>query len=170
MKTWLVFALLIGGSALILGWLYKPGEAPAAATATPSPTATGGENLKPVTIGNKRYYFDVINHSPEEVNALLNRAGQLASESREKREELEIAMVLHGPDIRIFAKENYSRYKDIVDLAEQLDDADIIDFKACATTAAQRGFNDSAFPAFVELVPYAPDEIKRLTKDGFVKL
>ena len=94
----------------------------------------------------------------------------MASQAGEKREELNIAMVLHGPDIRIFAKENYSRFKDIVDLAERLDADNVIDFKACATTAAERGFSDSAFPAFIELVPYAPDEIRRLTGAGYIKL
>ncbi len=170
MKTWHVLVGLVIVGVSILGWRLQPGLPHAAASSGPIPASVQNDRVSPVTIGNTRYYFDVSKHGAEEINALLNRAAQMASQAGTKREEVDIAMVLHGPDIRIFAKENYSRYKSIVDLAARLDADNVIDFKACASSATQRGFGEFAFPTFIEMVPYAPDEIKRLTSDGYVQL
>ncbi|MEE8054779.1 MAG: DsrE family protein [Gammaproteobacteria bacterium] len=123
-----------------------------------------------VTIGNKRYLFDVSDHSPRELEALLRRAEDLAQSSDAENDQLDIALVLHGPDVELFTKENYDKYKDIVDLAARLDAFDVIDFKVCQRTITSRGLTDSDMPAFMELVPFAPDEIERLQAEGYVTL
>ena len=121
-------------------------------------------------IGNTQYLFDVSDHSPEELEALLFRAEEIRETHAEGFEQLKIVLVLHGPDIDIFRQENYTRHKPIVDLAAKLDAFEIIDMKICQKTMSDMGVERSEVPAFIETVPYAPNEIKRLTESGYINL
>ena len=121
-------------------------------------------------IGNTQYLFDVSDHSPEELEALLFRAEEIRETHAEGYEQLEIVLVLHGPDIDIFRQANYTRHKSIVDLAAKLDAFDIIDMKICQQSMSAMGVERSEVPAFIETVPYAPNEIKRLSKEGYIQL
>ena len=85
-------------------------------------------------------------------------------------EHLEIVLVLHGPDLDWFVKVNYDKNKQMVDLAAKLDRLEIIDIKACATAMGSRGIDSNELPAFIETVPYAPDEIARLQEQNYIAL
>jgi hypothetical protein len=122
------------------------------------------------TIGNQRYVFDVSDHTPEELMAVLRRASEISQLSNPDFSDLNIALVLHGPDMAMFARRNYDQHKELVDLAARLDAFDIIDFKICETAMGQLGYSDDDFPAFLERVPYAPEELKRLKGEGYVTL
>ncbi len=121
-------------------------------------------------IGNTQYLFDVSNHSAEELEALLYRAEEIREAHAEGYDDLEIVLILHGPDINFFRQENYIKHKPIVDLAAKLDAYDIIDMKICETTMSNMGVARSEVPAFIESVPYAPDEIRRLGEEGYINL
>jgi uncharacterized protein len=121
-------------------------------------------------IDNTQYLFDVSDHSPDELEALLTRAEEIRETHAEGYDDLEIVLVLHGPDINIFRQENYSQHKPLVDLAAKLDAFDIIDMKICETSMSSMGVERSEVPAFIESVPYAPDEIRRLGNEGYIKL
>jgi intracellular sulfur oxidation DsrE/DsrF family protein len=122
------------------------------------------------TIGNKRYLFDVTGHSIEELEALLQRTEEITRDIPADFEHLEIVLILHGPDLDWFKKENYGKNRQMVDLAAKLDGLDIIDIKACATAMGSRGIDSNDLPAFIETVPYAPDEIARLQEQDYVTL
>jgi len=102
--------------------------------------------------------------------ALLRRADEVASTSSAEFEQLEIALILHGPDIDWFAKKNYTENKKLVDLAAQLDALEVIDLKVCQQAMEQYGFQDEDIPAFIDRVPYAPDEMRRLEGSGYFRL
>ncbi len=119
--------------------------------------------------GKIHYLFDLVDHTPEQIKHLLERAEILSKAGNATDEKSRIAMVIHGPDVEIFNKKNYSKNKDIIDLAARLDASDIIDFKVCQVTADSRGIKESSFPSFMEMVPFAPDEIDRLENEGFVE-
>ena len=89
---------------------------------------------------------------------------------RPATEQASIAMVLHGPEIDFFAIENYPKYRDIVDLAAKLDAYNVIEVKMCQSMMRKRGLKNNNIPGFIELVPYGPEEIKRLQEKGYVKL
>ncbi len=129
----------------------------------------GGGNTQ-FEIGNTRYLFDISNHTPEEMQALLSRAEEIRETHADGYEELEIVLVLHGPDIDIFREQNYTRHKPLVDLAARLDAFDIIDMRICETTMSSMGVERSEVPAFIESVPYAPREISRLLDEGYINL
>ncbi len=121
-------------------------------------------------IGNTQYLFDVSTHTAEELEALLYRAEEIREAHAEGYDDLEIVLILHGPDINFFRQENYIKHKPIVDLAAKLDAYDIIDMKICETTMSNMGVARSEVPAFIESVPYAPAEIRRLGEEGYINL
>ncbi len=121
-------------------------------------------------VGNNSYLFDVSDHSLEELEALLGRADEITQMSSDDYDKLDIVMILHGPDIDWFTQQNYEQNKQLVDLAEKLDAYDIIDMKVCETAMSSLGVEREEIPPFIESVPYSPDEMKRLLKEGYINL
>jgi intracellular sulfur oxidation DsrE/DsrF family protein len=117
-----------------------------------------------------RYLFSVTLHTPEEITGLLARAEQLAQTMRTDDARTGIALVLHGPEIEIFAKKNYPRFQKTVDQAARLDAGHVIEVKMCLTEMRRLGLRKEDIPAFIELVPYGPDEEERLRRNGYVYL
>lgn len=121
-------------------------------------------------VRDTHYLFDLVDHEPEQIKQLLKRAESLSKTDNPTNQQSRIAMVIHGPDIEFFDKKNYEDNKELIDLAARLDASDIIDFKVCQVTADARGIKASSFPSFMEIVPFAPDEIDRLENEGYVEL
>ena len=122
------------------------------------------------TIGNKRYLYDISEHSIEELQSLLQRAEEITQAGTEDLEDLEIVMILHGPDINWFTLDSYDDNKELVDLAQKLDTFEIIDLKVCESAMEELEIDPDQIPTFIETVPYAPIEIKRLSDDGYTHL
>jgi intracellular sulfur oxidation DsrE/DsrF family protein len=123
-----------------------------------------------IEIGNTRYLFVMADHSTEDLKQLLIRADEITQTSLDHFDELEIALVIHGPIVEMFTEKNYQKNKELVDLAAKLDAFNVIDVKICEKSLANRGLSSKEIPSFIESVPYAPDEIKRLTADGYINL
>lgn len=136
----------------------------------PPPVNTIHADQTQFNIGNKSYLFDISNHSVEELRALLQRAEEINQFEKDDYDKLEIVMILHGPDIDWFTQQNYENNRQLVDLAERLDSFEIIDMKVCETAMADRGVSREEVPAFIESVPYSPDEMKRLLREGYINL
>ena len=130
-----------------------------------SPPATTG-----YYIDNKRYFFDVTDHTVEELQALLERIDEITEASPETFDELKIVMILHGPDIGLFTRSTYEQNQKLVNLAAKLDAINVVDMKACETAMDSLGYALTDIPPFIETVPYAPDEIKRLQQNGYINL
>lgn len=118
----------------------------------------------------RRYVFDVVIHKPDEMEKLLGRIEQLAATIKTNKNDPRLALVLHGPEIAFFTRKNYPKYMNMVDRAAELDKKGIIDVKVCDTMARALNIDDSELPDFVEHVPYGPTEVKRLVKQGFIKM
>ncbi len=139
------------------------------AVATPQPIP----DMRPVAevTNRSRYFFNVKGHTREQVESLLNRALEVYEEMpADSKEELEIAMVLHGPDAQFFAKKNYNENKNLMDLATKLEASGFIDLKVCARSAASQGIDNDGFPPFIEVVPYGPEAIENLKEAGFTEI
>jgi intracellular sulfur oxidation DsrE/DsrF family protein len=117
-----------------------------------------------------RYLFNVTLHTPDEIAGLLARAEQLAQSMHADNPRTGIALVLHGPEIEIFAKKNYPRFQKLVDQAARLDAEHVIEVKMCLTVMRRLGLQKEDIPEFIELVPYGPDEEQRLRRNGYVYL
>jgi len=121
-------------------------------------------------IGNTRYLFVLNEHSMEEMHSLLLRADEIARTSSGEFDELEIAMVIHGPTVNLFRQDNRIHNSEIIELAEKLNTSNVINFKICETSLSREGVNREEIPKFIESVPFAPDEIERLKGNGYLNL
>ena len=141
-------------------------------TTSPIQTASNGIDAKvqQPKLENKSYLFDVNTHSIEELEALLIRAEEVSETHPADFEELDIVMVIHGPDIDWFKEENSAQNKDLVELAARLDAYDIIDMKVCEYTMNSRGVSRDDLPDFIESVPFAPTVIENLLQQGHINL
>ena len=120
---------------------------------------------------SSRYFFNVKGHSKIDVESLLRRALEIyEAMPADGKENLEIAMVLHGPDAQYFAKKNYAENKSMIDLAEKLEASGFVDLKVCAVSAKSQGIEHDGFPAFIEIVPYGPKAIENLERAGFTEI
>jgi len=116
------------------------------------------------------YVFSVTVSSAQQLDVVLNRAEDLRALFNPD-EHSKIAIVLHGDELQLFQKDNYSLNQSVVDRARLLDQDNIIDIKACQTMMRTLDIEQSELPSFIEQVPFAPAEIERLQKEeGFTRL
>jgi intracellular sulfur oxidation DsrE/DsrF family protein len=116
------------------------------------------------------YVFSVTVSSQQQLDVVLNRAEDLR-ELFNPDEHGKIAIVLHGDELQLFQKENYTSNQSMVERARLLDQDNIIDIKACQTMMRTLEIEQSELPSFIEQVPFAPAEIERLQKEqGFTRL
>jgi len=116
------------------------------------------------------YVFSVTVSSQQQLDVVLNRAENLR-ELFNPDEHGKIAIVLHGDELQLFQKDNYSTNQSVVERARLLDQDNIIDIKACQTMMRMLDIEQSELPSFIEQVPFAPAEIERLQKEeGFTRL
>ena len=172
MKPWHQAALLGTICTLVLGF-YFSGSIITPTRTTNSPAQQSLPAIVPAIDNDLAtdYFFDVHGHSAEEIMALLNRAKHIFEQSPSDRQSsMRIVMVLHGPDVKFFADENYAQYKSLVDLAARMDAFGFIDLKVCAASVRSRGLKTDKFPPFIEFVAYGPVEVNRLESAGYVKL
>jgi intracellular sulfur oxidation DsrE/DsrF family protein len=120
--------------------------------------------------GGARAVYDITLHDADQLRVLLRRLEQLAERPNTRDVLPEIALVLHGQEVEFFALDNYEKYRDLVDLAAKLDAFQIIEVKMCQTRMRNLGLDSSDIPAFIELVPYGPDEVDRLVKEGYLTM
>lgn len=126
------------------------------------------QRLEIVPQGN--YVIDVVLHSYEEIEELLDKAEASVIQPRPAGAKPSIALVLHGPEVDLFSIKNYPKYRSLVDRAARLDAYNVIEVKMCQTSMRVRGVRNEDVPGFIELVPFGPDEIKRLQQHGYVKI
>ncbi|MCR4347971.1 MAG: DsrE family protein [Sulfuricaulis sp.] len=158
----LIVTVVAGIAAMV--YLVVPPQSHVLTEPTPASPATS------LTTEEGRYLFNVTLHTPEEIAGLLTRAEELAKTMRADNRRTGIALVLHGPEIEIFTRKNYQRFQKTVDQAVRLDAEGIIEVKMCRTEMKNLGIKEEEVPAFIELVPYGPDEEARLRRGGYVYL
>ncbi|MDJ0776489.1 MAG: DsrE family protein [Gammaproteobacteria bacterium] len=116
------------------------------------------------------YVFSVTVESAEQLNVVLNRAEDLR-ELFDPEQHSRIAVVLHGNELRLFQKGQASLNQSVVDRARMLDQDNIIDIKACQTMMRTLQIEQEELPSFIEQVPFAPAEVRRLqSEQGFTSL
>lgn len=141
------------GTLLLLGWVC--------CIAAPALHAESG------AVG---YVFSVTVNSPQQLDVVLDRAEDLR-ELFDPEQHSRIAIVLHGNELQLFQKRNYSTNQSLVERARLLDEDNIIDIKACQTMMRTLEIGQDELPSFIEQVPFAPAEIERLQlQEGFTRL
>lgn len=138
-------------------------------TAKP-PVQKHDRNGNKIIVENKSYLFNVKEHSLAELEALLERTEEVTMAQSPEYGDIEIVIVIHGPDIEWFTQQNHVDNQKLLGLASSLDERDIIDMKVCETTMEFHGVERKDIPEFIDSVPYAPVEIKNRLRDGYINL
>jgi len=116
------------------------------------------------------YVFSVTVSTAQQLDVVLDRAEDLRA-LFDPEQHSRIAIVLHGDELQLFQKRNYSSNQSVVERARLLDEDNIIDIKACQTMMRILDIEQDELPSFIEQVPYAPAEIERLQREqGFTRL
>ncbi|MEE9423287.1 MAG: DsrE family protein [Gammaproteobacteria bacterium] len=142
--------------------------------AQPVPAVAGseqdtGQRLLPVP-NRSHYVADISVHTEGELTVLFDRIEELLERPRNDQESALVSLVLHGPEVEYFALKNYAKYKSLVDRAAKLDALGAVDISICQTMMQNYGVSSDEVPAFLEQVPYGPDEVQRLVNEGYLKM
>lgn len=116
----------------------------------------------PDSLNPSGYLARIQNDSPEEVANALRRAETLYLSGQFPQGVDPIALVLHGPEVEIFFKDNYGEYKEIVDLAARLSAFGVVKVSVCETQSGIMGRSRSSIHSFIGTVAFGPSEVKRL--------
>ena len=96
---------------------------------------------------------------PKSVGFVLNLVGNLLTAATEfgphEIDPIKVVIVSHGPEVVVFARKNYAKYKDIADRAAALAKLGV-KFEICRNAARFLGFTAEDMHGFVTLVPPAP--------------
>jgi len=111
-------------------------------------------------------YLEVSPSNSEDLNALFTELEQ--SLEGALPDEDPVVVVLHGDEALSFTSSGYRSNRELVDRAARLDAYRLIDVKMCETWMKENGIDPGEIPAFIETIPYAPEEIDRLKSEGYV--
>lgn len=105
--------------------------------------------------------FDVNYEDPQKLNILYNFIKNTKILTRGK-----VVVVTHGPELRAFAKENYSKYQGAIDkMAELANDG--VEFKMCNNAMKAAGFSAEDMHGFITVVPAGFPEIAYYEGKGY---
>jgi intracellular sulfur oxidation DsrE/DsrF family protein len=79
-----------------------------------------------------------------------------------------VVIILHGSEATSFTSQGYARNRMLVDRAARLSAYRLIDVRMCETWMRDNGVKREEIPAFVDTVPFAPEEIRKLKSEGYV--
>jgi hypothetical protein len=124
-----------------------------------SPYGTAKEDMHGFTRINT--VFDVNYTDPAQLNLLYNYIKNTAKNLNGK-----VVVVTHGPEVRVFAKENYMKYQGVVDKMAELS-KDGVEFRMCNNAMHSAGFVTADMHGFVTVVPAGYPELAYLQEQGY---
>jgi len=105
--------------------------------------------------------FDVNYEDPNKLNILNVFVNKTSAALKGK-----MVVVTHGPELRVFAKENYEKYQGIVDKMADLADKGV-KFHMCNNAMRAAGFKPEDMHGFITVVPAGFPEIAYLQLKGY---
>ena len=105
--------------------------------------------------------FDVNYEDPQKLNILYNFVKNTKKETGGK-----VVVVTHGPELRAFAKENYTKYQSVVNKMAELA-KEGVEFKMCNNAMKAAGFNAEDMHGFITVVPAGFPEIVYWQDKGY---
>ena len=108
-------------------------------------------------------------NTPDELYSALLRAEMLFLDGSFLNQLPPATLVVHGPEVAVFFKQDYKQNKSLIDLAARLSAFGVVDILVCETRMGVLGRDPHELFPFVGTVPFGPVEEKRLVKDeGFI--
>ena len=138
-----------------------------APVAPPMTRIPDSESSLPQDIGG--YLARIQLDDPAAVEAALLRAEALYLQGEVPNGVGPVVFVLHGPEVAIFFRDNYERFKPIVDLAARLSAFEVVELTVCETRMGVLGRDRDQLLPFVGTVPFGPREVERLlSEQGYI--
>lgn len=113
-----------------------------------------------------RTFLEVSPNGRDDLDALMTTLEDYLDEGLPMTDP--VVIILHGSEARSFTSQGYSRNRMLVDRAALLSAYRLIDVRMCETWMSENDVKAGDIPAFVETVPYAPEEIEKLEAEGYV--
>ncbi len=113
------------------------------------------------------YLVQIEAHTAVELSEILTRIDSLIQHESKYPTSKPFALVLHGDEAGIFLRKNYQQNHEIVDLAAKLEAFNAIDIQICEYWMKTSSVSQDDLPAFVNTVPYGPDQEKALLDAGY---
>lgn len=108
-------------------------------------------------------------NNPEQLSEAMDRVEAFFDEHGGDGSLAPISIVVHGPEVSVFEKNQYEMFKPIVDKAAQLSALGLLDIAVCETRLDYEGVNAQDVYPFVGKVSFGPAEINRLlNEENFV--
>ena len=105
--------------------------------------------------------YDVNYDDPKKLNALVHFIQNVNDVVPGKA-----VVVLHGTEIRAFAKENYVKYQGVIDQLADLSKKGV-DFRMCNNAMHAAGFDHKDIDGFVTIIPAGFAEVISLQQQGY---
>ena len=133
-------------------------------------TAQNGYVASPSSLQQGANYLARIGqNNPAEIDQALSRIEQLFMIEAAGFQYEPVVIVLHGPEVAVFERQNYHQFKHIVHKAARLSAFNVVDIRVCETRLDTLGSAVNNLVPFVGTVPYGPAEIQRLTgEEGYL--
>jgi len=131
-------------------------------TASSGSSASGDPQMSPLYPPG--FLARIDQNSPKEVEQALKRAEELYFSQPDPLSIPTLSFVIHGPEVEIFVRDNYKKYKNINDLAARLTALGIINLRVCETRLSSLNHSKSSLFPFVGTVKLGPKEERRLIK------
>lgn len=125
----------------------------------------GGAVVNHIEYKPQKVVYDVSVGSLGEMTSVLDRASFLSKITGADPFDSSIVLVLHGPEIEFFARENYAKYKNLMHRAESLVQGETLKIRMCKLAAEGHGYKSNQIHGFVEMVPMGDAEIIRLQNE-----
>ena len=124
-----------------------------------APYGTAKEDMHAMPVIN--VVFDVNYEDPQKLNILYGFILNTKKVTRGK-----VVVVTHGPELRAFAKKNYTKYQAIIDKMAELA-KDGVEFKMCNNAMKAAGFSTEDMHGFITIVPAGFPEIAYYQNKGY---
>jgi intracellular sulfur oxidation DsrE/DsrF family protein len=107
--------------------------------------------------------FDVNYEDPNKLNMLH---GFVTNTRRALKGQGKVIIVTHGPELRVFARENYEKYQAIVDRAAELA-KEGVEYRMCNNAMRAAGYKPEDMYGFITVVPAGFAELTYLQSQGY---
>jgi intracellular sulfur oxidation DsrE/DsrF family protein len=114
-----------------------------------------------------RSFLEITPDNLEDLDALLVTLEQSLLQAPPGADVEPIVIILHGDEAFPFTRSRYASNKALVDRTAVLDAYELIDVKMCETWMKANGVSRDDLLPFIDTVPFAPDEARRLEADGY---
>jgi intracellular sulfur oxidation DsrE/DsrF family protein len=105
--------------------------------------------------------YDVNYDDPKKLNALVSFIKNVNDVVPGK-----VVVVVHGTEIRAFAKENYEKYQDVIDKLAEFSKHGV-EFRMCNNAMHAAGFQAKDIDGFVTIIPAGFAEVIYLQQQGY---